>query len=115
MIRIFITALIYLIGLFTQAQEPSQPDLEQSIATKSTMNAIVSNIKDSKASVDATFYIVEADFVNRTYFQTKHIKGDENRLTMAFENAPFSVYDLSNDRDKKDKGIREFDINARPD
>ena len=114
MIRILITALIYLIGLFTQAQEPSQPELEQSIVPKSTMNTNVSDIKDGKGTVYVSFYVVEEDLVNKAYFQAKNLKEESNGVTMAFENAPFNVYNISSDYDKNDKGKREFDINGMP-
>lgn len=113
MIRIFITALIYLIGLFTQAQEPSQ--LEHSLESNSARSANVTDLEGGKGTIDVTCYLVEEDFVNRTCFQTNNIKEEENRLTMAFEHAPFNMYEVSDDWDKNNKGKREFDINIRPD
>lgn len=78
MIRIFIAALLYLIGLFTQTQDPSKQEVEQIIETKFTEENAVSHAQDNKDSAYASLYISTENFGTKTDFRADKIKAEKD-------------------------------------
>ncbi len=85
MIRIFIAVLLYLIGLFTQAQERSEQKDEQIIEAKSTENNVLIHKQDNKDAAYGTLYVSEEIFSIKTDFQDDKIQVEKDGLVVAFD------------------------------
>lgn len=113
MIRIFITTLIYLIGLLTQAQEGSEIQGFKSDSGYA-VNVELKNISESKGTVFFALYVSQNDFDNRKSLITKKKKADENGVNIVFENVPNGIYAITCYHDKNDNGKLDFTVNGMP-
>ncbi len=88
MIRIFITAVLYLISLFTQAQENSKQGFQQSIEPAVTINSNVNYLMDSKETVYFPLYVSEKEYTISCY----HDKNDNAKMDFDINGMPLEVY-----------------------
>lgn len=92
MIRIFITTLIYLIGLFTQAQEHVEVQgfkPESSFA----MNVELKDISESKGTVYLAPPATQNNFDSRQSLVTNKKRGGENLVSTWFYEGKFELRD----------------------
>ena len=114
MIRIFITAVLYLITLLTQAQGNSIQENQLVPEPFFTIKIMISQMNSDKGTVYFGLYASEKDFANRNYMQGKKVKAHKDGVDVSFENIPKGVYAVSCFYDENDNGRMDFDSNGMP-
>lgn len=114
MIRIFITTVLYLISLLTQAQANSTQDSEFSSDTSISISVSVNELNSDVGTVYFGLYASEEDFANQKYIQGKKVKADKEGVVITFENVTKGVYAVSCFYDNNDNGKMDFDSNGMP-
>ena len=114
MIRIFITAVLYLIALLTQAQGNSIQENQLVPEPSFTIKVMISQMKSDKGTVYFGIYASEKDFSNRNYMQGKKVKAHKDGVDVSFENIPKGCYAVSCFYDENDNGKMDFDSNGMP-
>ncbi len=114
MIRIFITAVLYLISFFTQAQGPSNQENQQNVESSFTINTIVRQMNSDKGTVYFALYESAEDFANRKSLYTRKVEADKNGVAVTFEKIPAGVYAIRCYYDENDNGKMDFDQNGMP-
>jgi len=114
MIRIFITAVLYLISLLTQAQGNSSQENKLVDEPSFSIEVKIGQMKSDKGTVYFGLYASEKDFVNRNYMQGKKVKADKDGVVVSFENIPKGVYAVSCFYDANDNGKMDFDHKGLP-
>ena len=113
MIRLLISAILYLISIFTQVQEQEKQDALQGNEAE---DVIMTEVNDAEARrmVYSGLYSAQKHFDNARYVQTKTIFSSQNDLIMPFENENTAVYANSFLNNEKDNGRIGFDCNVNP-
>lgn len=114
MIRIFITAVLYLISFFSQAQGPSNQKESINLQPTVSITTTVKHLNSDKGAVYFALYQSEEDFMSRKYFQAKKSLADKNGVSVVFEGIPQGVYAISCYYDENDNGKMDFDQNGMP-
>jgi uncharacterized protein (DUF2141 family) len=114
MIRIFITAVLYLISLLTQAQGNSSQENQSIFEPSFAIEVMIGQMKSDEGTVYFGLYASEKDFANRNYMQGKKVKADKDGVVVSFENIPKGVYAISCFYDANDNGKMDFDQNGMP-
>jgi uncharacterized protein (DUF2141 family) len=114
MIRIFITAVLYLISLLTQAQGNSSQEKQLVDEASFAIEVMIGQMKSDEGTVYFGLYASEKDFTNRNYMQGKKVKADKDGVVVSFENIPRGVYAISCFYDANDNGKMDFDPNGMP-
>ena len=114
MIRILITALIYLISFFTQAQET--PTHQDSISARPSFSikTNINKLNSDEGFVYFALYESQEDFLNRNYLQARKVKADKNGVDVVFEGIRPGIYAISCFYDKNDNGTMDFDNDGLP-
>ena len=114
MIRIFITTVLYLISLLTQAQGNSNQDNKLGSDTSISISVIVNELNSDDGTVYFGLYASEEDFINQKYIQAEKINADKDGVVITFRNVTKGVYAVSCFYDKNDNGRMDFDSNGMP-
>lgn len=114
MIRIFISAILYLITSFTQAQSNSNVQLTQSMEQTYTIKALVNQIKPETGTVYFAMYSSESDFASRRAFQTRKASAAEGAVEITFDNVPEGIYAITCFHDKNSNGQMDFSASGIP-
>mgnify|MGYP001546751847 CR=1 FL=1 len=114
MIRIFISAVLYLITSFTQAQTISNDELAQSMEETFTIKAMVNQIQPETGTVYFAMYSSEIDFANRKAFQTRKASAAKGAVEVIFDNVPVGIYAITCFHDKNSNGKMDFSPNGIP-
>ena len=85
MIRIFIAVLLYLIGLFTQAQEPSEQKAEQMVEVSITADNMLSHNQDYKNAAYGYLYVSPENFGHETNFRADKTEAKKDDTAVAFD------------------------------
>ena len=85
MIRIFIAVLLYLIGLFTEAQEPSEQKAEQMVETAITADNMVSHNQDYKNAAYGYRYVSPKNFGHETNFRADKTEAKKHDTAVTFD------------------------------
>jgi len=114
MIRIFITAVLYLITLLTQAQGNSNQENQLVTEPSFSIEVAISQLNSDKGTVYFGLYASAEDFANRNYMQSKKVKADKDGVVVSFDKIPKGVYAISCFYDANDNGKMDFDSNGMP-
>lgn len=114
MIRIFISAVLYLITSFTQAQTNSNHEITQSMEQTYTIKALVNQIKPEMGTVYFAMYSSENDFASRKPFLTRNASAAEGAVEVIFNNVPEGIYAITCFHDKNGNGQMDFSPNGMP-
>ncbi len=114
MIRIFISAVLYLITFFTQAQSNSNDELTQSKEQTFKIKALVNQIQPETGTVYFAMYSSESDFVSRKAFQTRKASAAEGAVEVIFDNVPEGIYAITCFHDINSNGKMDFSANGIP-
>lgn len=114
MIRIFITAVLYLISFFTQAQGNSNQENQFGAESSITIKTIISQMNNDKGTVYFALFASEEDFDNRKYFQTRSAKADKNGVVVTFKNITEGVYAITCFYDENNNGKMDFNSDGMP-
>lgn len=113
MIRIFITALLYLISFFSQAQEgvaDKRLKNESSVSVETTVNQLNSD----KGTIYFALFDSENNFENRKFLQVKKAKASSEGVLVTFTDVEKGVYAITCFHDENDNGAMDFDLNGMP-
>ena len=114
MLRIFITAILYLISFFTQGQETSHFDQLVGEVQEFSIEVKVDQITSDKEKVYFALFSSSENFNNRISFKTKEIKAKEGGVSVIFNKVPKGVYAITCFYDQNDNGKMDFSLNGRP-
>ena len=114
MIRIFISAVLYLITSFTQAQTISNDELAQSMEETFTIKAMVNQIQPETGTVYFAMYSSESDFASRKAFQTRKASAGTGAVEVTFDNVPEGIYAITCFHDKNSNGQMDFSASGIP-
>ena len=114
MIRIFITAVLYLISLLTQAQGNSAQEHQLNTEPSFTIKTMVSQINNDTGTVYFALFRSEEDFNNRKHLEVKTVKADKNGVAVIFEHVTEGVYAITCFYDENDNGKMDFNGNGMP-
>ena len=114
MIRIFITAIIYLISFLTQAQGNSNKENLLDGESSFTIKTTVSQMNNDKGTVHFAQFSSEEGFDDRRHFQARSVKADKNGVAVSFEDITDGVNSITCFHDENDNGKMDFDSNSRP-
>ncbi|UCE93139.1 MAG: DUF2141 domain-containing protein [Flavobacteriaceae bacterium] len=114
MIRIFIVAIIYLISLFTQAQDRSVPyDLKEE-SNLYTVEVKINSIPSDKGYIYFAMYASEEDFLNRNIYKKTRVKAITEGVKVSFNEVPSGTYAVTCFHDANDNGRMDFSSNGMP-
>ena len=114
MIRIFITAILYLISFFTQAQATSGENSQSSTDSTYNIKTVISKMNNDKGNVYFALYSSQEDFENRRFYKTRMAKSDVNGVAVVFENVPAGVYAITCFHDANDNQRMDFGPGGMP-
>ena len=92
MIRILITAVIYLISLFSQAQEKSGPMEVIEGSKLYSVELTINRVPSGKGSIYFAMYASEEDFLNRNIFKKTRVKASKDGVKISFNDVPSGTY-----------------------
>ena len=84
MLRIFITALLYLISFFTQAQENPHAEQKEGDSQKFNIEVNVNQINSDAGRVYFALYSSSENFNNRISFETLDVKAKDGGVSVIF-------------------------------
>ena len=114
MIRIFITAVLYLISFFSQAQGNSIQESQLNTESNVTIKTIITEMNNDKGTVYFALFTSEEDFDNRNHSQARWVKANTNGVAVTFENVPEGTYAITCFYDENDNGKMDFNTNGMP-
>ena len=114
MIRIFITAILYLISLITQAQGNSTQEHQLNTKTSFTIKTTVSQINNDAGTVYFALFRSEEDFNNRKHLEVISVKADKGGVVATFEHVTEGVYAITCFYDENDNGKMDFNTHGMP-
>lgn len=114
MLRVFITAILYLISFFTQGQENIHSEQAEGDIQKFSIEAKVKHISGDQGRVYFALYSSSENFTNRISFETKEVKAKENGVSVIFGAVPKGVYAITCFYDQNDNGKMDFSLNGMP-
>ena len=114
MIRILITAVIYLIGLMSQAQaQNTSNELKEDLGLNN-IEITINSIPSDEGYVYFAMYASEEDFLNRNMYKKARVKASKNGVKVSFEEIPSGVYAITCFHDANDNGRMDFSSGGMP-
>lgn len=114
MIRILITAVIYLITLLTQAQD-QKGSLELKEETKlSTVELTINKVPSDKGYIYFAMYASEEDFLKRNMYKKTRVKASIEGVKVSFTEVPSGTYAITCFHDSNDNGRMDFSSTGMP-
>ena len=114
MIRIFISAVLYLITSFTQAQSNSDDQLAHNPEQTFAIRVLVNQIRPETGTVYFAMYSSESDFTDRKAFQTRKASAAGGEVEVTFDDVPEGIYAITCYHDKNSNGKMDFSHNGMP-
>ena len=114
MLRVFITAIFYLISFFTQGQENIHSDQKEGDIQKFSIEAKVKQISNDKGKVYFALYSSSENFNKRISFETKEIEAKEGGVSVVFDAVPAGFYAITCFYDQNDNGKMDFSLDGMP-
>lgn len=114
MIRILITAVIYLISLLAQAQDEHVPDELNQELNLNTIELTIESMSSDKGYVYFAMYASQEDFLNRDIYRKTRVKANKEGVKVHFEDIPRGVYAITCFHDANDNGKMDFSTGGMP-
>ena len=114
MLRIFITALLYLISFFTQAQENPHAEQKEGDSQKFNIEVNVNQINSDEGRVYFALYSSSENFNNRISFETLDVKAKDGDVSVIFQEVPKGAYAITCFYDQNGNGKMDFTLNGMP-
>ena len=114
MIRILITAVLYLISFFSQAQDHKSEESKTVGTQLVNVNTTINQMSSDKGTVYFALFDSAENFEQRKFLQVRKVKASENGVHVTFNNVAEGEYAITCFHDENDNQTMDFDLDGMP-